>query len=149
MSTFSEIVKKYQTIIVWVLLGITGASLTLIFDGVDRIRGIMEAEQEIVRLENKVDSLHAVIHFNNDVTEMDWEFARSITDNMDGDTLYEIVSDNGIPYQVDIRENAEGDQFAFIFRMFIIYPIHFGPNGRMYVMLHHSTEQNTYLRKIQ
>ena len=80
---------------------------------------------------------------------MNWELLRLMTDNRDGIDLYYLADDMGDVFDVDIRETAEGKQLAFIFKMFIVYPIYVETNGRYYVMLHHSSEQNTYLYKKQ
>ena len=140
MSSVTEILKEYKKIIVFALLFATGSTLTVLFDGVDALRGILTASERIVVLEDRVEILE-------DAHEMFWEFARDITDNHDSLVFYEIADALGRAYEVDVRWNNEMKEFGFVNRIWTIYPISYGPNGRMYIMLHDDADQNTYLVK--
>ena len=126
----------------------TGATSFSIIGGIDAARELFAAPGKIRILEHDIDSLKLEIHKLHDYQEMDWEFSRLITSNMDSLDLYKFADDHGVPFEVDIRETGK-NKLAFIFEMYIIYPIATGPNGRMYIMLHDSEDQNTYIFKSQ
>ena len=142
MSSLQETLKEYKKIIVSVFVFITMGALTVVFDGVDTLRGIIETPAKVVVLEKEVEIL-------SDAHEMFWEFARDITDNHDSLVFYDIVDALGRAYEVDIRWNNEMKEFGFVNKIWTIYPIGYGPNGRMFVMLHDDADQNTYLYKKQ
>jgi len=103
------------------------------------------------------------IHQSAHDKEMLWEFAAIISDNWDGDTIYEAADDNGRVYIIDVRwvngPNNSGQQIPLAFvdkPMYRIYPIlttyKYGPEGRWYINLHDNKSgesQNCYLHKKQ
>ncbi len=78
--------------------------------------------------------------------EMIFEKFRSMQDNNDGEQLYVIMENEvsgEVKYVVDILENTEGDRWAYIYDLWIFYPVQESQHGRMYVTLEH--EGNKYL----
>ena len=80
--------------------------------------------------------------------EMIFEKFRSMQDNNDGDQLF-VVMENEISgevkFIVDILENTEGDKWAYIYDLWIFYPVQEDQHGRQYINMEH--EGNKYLFK--
>lgn len=113
----------------------------------EKVVDIVKVPPIVKELETRLIILEEMIHPMIDVHEMDWELMRLMTDNTDSTDLYEFADDVGNAYDVDIRETAEGVRLAFVFKMYIVYPMGIDTNGRLFIMLHHSDKQNTYLFK--
>ena len=84
---------------------------------------------------------HSDHHF-----EMTFEKFRSMQDNKDGDQLYVIMENEvsgEVKYIVDILEDSEGTKWAYIYDIWIYYPVLKDQHGRIYIDIEH--EGNKYL----
>jgi len=142
MNKFKNIVQVlgYISTLLIIFGGISLATL------VNNTKVVWKLPERVIILEKECEQ----IHHHQDVIEMQWELMRLMTDNNDSIDFYQFADDIGTVFEVDIRWTALPELYKLAFvgqPMFIVYPIHIGPNGRMYIMLHDSEEQNTYLYK--
>lgn len=113
----------------------------------DRIVEMWHAPESIVVLEKKIAEQDSINQLNENRWEMDFELDRLMTDN--DDSLVYVIETNGgrQVYDVDVRNTAEDVEMAFIFDLYIPYPVNISvADGRKYIILHNKDEkQNTYL----
>jgi len=126
-----------------VITVLSGLSMILvIFFGVNLATGVNNFKSfvkmpEKVKQMNEIDSsllfhVHELQHAN----ELMWKLARLMTDDPDT-VLYRIVDVNGVPYEVDVRQTAEGVELAFVFKQYAVYPLRYSPaDRRKYVVIH-------------
>ena len=77
---------------------------------------------------------------------MIFEKFRSMQDNRDGEQLFVIMENEisgEVKFIVDILENTEGDKWAYIYDLWIFYPVQEDQHGREYINMEH--EGNKYL----
>jgi len=149
----NKVTGGFSTVVaVLAIFGVGWGSVT------GKITDIWKAPLRIATLEERVDSLEKcsaesinVINQIFDYMEMDWQFGRLMTDNDDKDDWY-IVTDQGIKYNIDIRNNAENVLLSFVHNMHMVYPIYKDPSdeNKYYIIIHdhkYGKDQNLYLYK--
>ena len=78
--------------------------------------------------------------------EMIFEMIRSTFINKDGSKLYVIMEDENsgeVKYTVDILEDRDGYEWAFIYKLWIFYPVLTDKHGQIYIAMEH--EGNKFL----
>ena len=71
---------------------------------------------------------------------------RSTFINKDGSKLYVIMEDENsgeVKYTVDILEDRDGYEWAFIYKLWIFYPVLTDKHGQIYIAMEH--EGNKFL----
>ena len=102
---------------------------------VKNVKSVFNLPAKIEHLQEIDSQLLYEVHELEHATELMWELARLMTD--DPDTLLYTIVVNGIPYNVDIRQNAEGVELAFVFKQYVVYPLMYSPaDRRKYVVIH-------------
>lgn len=134
-----EKLKKNISLILWFITILGGGGTFTIFGGVDWVRSIGAAPDDIKALQVEIQHL-------KDYQEMDWQFSRLMTDNPDTLDWY-YANDNGVVYDIDIRHNTELVPIAFVFKQYMPYPIYHSPaDDKFYIIVHdNGTNQNYYL----
>jgi len=147
MKTFTKIITILSGISM-VMLIFFGVNLAT---GVNNFKSVFKVPQKIEAM-SQVDSqlLHEV-HELQHASELSWELMRLMTDDIDT-LMYAITYEDGIPYNIDIRQTAEGVELAFVFKQYIVYPLRHSPaDKRKYIVIHDyytGNSQNYYLYEL-
>ena len=146
--------KHFKNIIT-ILSGLS--MVLLIFFGVNLATSV-NSVKSVFRIPSKMENMHSIdsqllyhVHELEHANELMWELARLMTDDPD-QIIYAITYKDGVPYTIDIRQTAEGVELAFMFKKYIVYPLHYSAaDRRKYIVIHdyHSgTSENYYLYEI-
>lgn len=125
MSLHLKIEKGWKRILLYVtIIGSLTGGFTLA-GGIQWLHGQLKVQRKVEALEERVTELEIELKYHHKVNELNWQFARNMTDDNDKN-IYAISWGQGINDQVkevDVRNNNEGVEFGFVYDLWTIYPI--------------------------
>lgn len=137
-------IQSNAALILWVITVVTGVSGFSIVGGIDYVRRIDGLLDRAEQLERKVATQDSMLYAHKISIKMAFELDRIMTDNNDT-IIYYIVDSRNNEYEVDIRNNNEGYQIAFVFGLNVSYPVRTDPaDNRKYIVLHDASNHTQY-----
>jgi len=142
-------IKNNVSLIIWGITIVTGATGFSLLGGIDTLRSVFSTPDKIEEMQGTILQLDMQIHRLQHYQDNAWELSRLMTD--DDDSLRWYFTDEGISFDVDIRETAEDVPLAFVYETSMIYQIYYSSSdNRFYIMRHDHEDgdnENIYLNK--
>lgn len=126
------------------------SALMVVFFGVslattvENVKDIFKAPVLLQEISTNQQEIYNFVKQSESKDEMMWEMFRMMTD--DDDTLSWIyTTDDGVPFDIDIRSTAEDHEFAFVFKTHEIYPVFTNPADRRKYIIRQNGDDEEYL----
>jgi len=127
MTLQLKIEKGWKRILFYVgIIGTLTGGFT-IAGGIQWLHGQFKLQAKVELLEERVRDLEVELAYHHKVNELNWQFARNMTDDNDKNR-YLIAwgqSTNDQIKEVDVRNNNEGVEFGFVYDLWTIYPVRY------------------------